>query len=850
MISLYDLIEASNGQLFGQPAAQLFDDFCLDADSVSENNLFVASWSEYGDTHPQIQQAIHNGAAGIICSQPPECDTHGVSVILVRDTTTALLSWAHYVLGKFGTKVIGVTGAAGKSTAMNAISQVLGIRYPVHMGLQRKAGRLSIPLSLAQLNPEHKFAILKLDARQPGEMAAMVQSIQPEIGVVTNIDPLHNHHFTSIEQVIKENRMLIEYLSPSGLAVLNYDDDAVRMMGSNTRAHVRTVGVNSFGASMMAYNLVNGLEGTHFDLRYSSERYIGQWVPLLGAHSLYSVLAALSVGLQYDIPLRDSLEALAALQPLPGHMKPLTGSNDCLLIDDTYNANPYSTLAALEWLQSIQNRRGRVFFVFADMENLGKNNQIAHRIVGQRAAEIADVLITQGAEAALTARAALDSGMDTQQVHITYTTRDVTAILANGYQLASDDLVLLKGGPSSRLGRVTQSLLTNPEQREQILRPATTRELVTLSRPTHLSWVDIDTAALAGNIRLVKARIGADVALMAVVKADAYGHGAVIAAQTALLNGASYLGVSSLQEAVDLRAAGINAPILAMNYIPAHMIRQAIQQNITVTIYDLEMARAYHHIAQEIGETLRAHIKIDSGMGRMGIMPDDTVTLFRHMGTMPHIEIEGVYTHFSSADENPEYTRQQIATFQNIIRPLQATGGIKFAYIHAANSAATIAHPESHFNLVRVGLAMYGMHPSDQVRLPEGFRPVMSWKTVIAQVKKLPEGHPVGYGNTYVTEEVKQVAVLPVGYADGFRRGPNNWGEVLVHGQRAPVIGRVSMEKTVIDVTHIPGAAIGDEVVLLGRQGDDIITAEEIASRLGTINYEVTCSILPRAPRR
>lgn len=186
--------------------------------------------------------------------------------------------------------------------------------------------------------------------------------------------------------------------------------------------------------------------------------------------------------------------------------------------------------------------------------------------------------------------------------------------------------------------------------------------------------------------------------------------------------------------------------------------------------------------------------------------------------------------------------------FKNIIRPLRA-GGFNFKYIHAANSAGTLTAQENHFNMVRVGAALYGLHPSSLVRLPNDFRSALTWKTVIAQVKTLPPDHAVGYGNTYYTQGEEKVAIIPVGYADGYRRSPN-WGVALVHGKRAPIIGRVSMEKTILNVSHIPDVSIGDEVVLLGRQGDDEITAEEIAARLGTINYEVVCDILPRVPRR
>ncbi|MEO8396673.1 MAG: alanine racemase, partial [Chloroflexota bacterium] len=196
-----------------------------------------------------------------------------------------------------------------------------------------------------------------------------------------------------------------------------------------------------------------------------------------------------------------------------------------------------------------------------------------------------------------------------------------------------------------------------------------------------------------------------------------------------------------------------------------------------------------------------------------------------------------------------DYTLEQTKTFKQIISPLRAAG-FSFKYIHAANSAGTLISKETHFNAVRVGLAMYGLSPSEQVQVPEAFRPVLSWKTLIAQVKTLPPGHPVGYGGTYYAKETERVAVIPVGYSDGLRRAPQYWGSVLVRGQLAPIIGRVSMEKTSINVTHIPDVVIGDEVVLIGRQGDQVITADEIAERIGTISYEVLCGIVPRAPRR
>ncbi|GAB4518872.1 MAG: alanine racemase [Anaerolineae bacterium] len=852
MISLYDLLKASNGQLFGEPAAQLFDDFCLEVEHAAENRLFIALKSEMGDTHQYIEQAIARGVSGVLCQVPPTCNTEGVSVLLVRNTVNALLAWSQYILGKFGTKVIGVSGSAGKSVTVDAVSRVLAKHFPVYTGWQDEPGSLGVPLAMAHLKPSHKFAVLKLGTNFPGEMAQVVQAVQPEVGVVTRIGGVFNDNFETLEQLVKEKSILVDMLSPNGLAVLNYDDDLVRSMASRTRAQVRTIGMSTgFGPDMIAYNVTVQPDGTRFDLRFGSERYVGQRVPLYGKYHLYAVMTALIIGAHYDIPLQESLQTLHELQALPGRMNPLLGLNGSLLVDDTYGANPESTMAALEWVESFKKSTGgRVFFIFGDMENLGKKSQISHRQVGRRAAELVDFFITQGPEAAAAARAALDHGMDASRIHTTYAAHDTVNAILHEYDLGSNDIVLIKGGPSSRLEQVTKQLLSHSEDAHHLVRQTLTVERVPVVHPTRLTWVEIDSNALAQNVRILKNHIGADVTLMAVVKADAYGHGAVVAAQTALLNGAECIGVSSLQEALELREAGIDAPILTMNYTPSYVVRQAIQQDITVTVYDLSVARAYDRIARELNKKLRVHLKIDTGMGRLGVLAADALALARHLNQMSYLTVEGIYTHFSCAGEDVDYTREQLKTFKEVVRLLQSSTGMKFKYTHAANSAGTLAHPEAHFNMVRVGVALYGLQPTVQTPLPEGCQAVMTWKTVVAQVKTLPAGHPVGYGNTYVTSGDETIAILPVGYADGFRRAPQNWGKVLVHGQYAPVIGRVSMEKTIINVTHIPNVTIGDEVVLLGRQREAVITAEDVAALLGTINYEVTCAVLPRVPRR
>lgn len=850
MISLYDMLEAANGQLFGEPAAQLFTGFCLDPDRAQTAELFVALRSDYGDTHKAMQGAVQNGAAGLLCTQPPAFDTDDVTVIVVKDTERALLDWSGFILNRQRAQPILVTGTEERSTTVHAIAAALNTSYHVHHSTHAaRLGRLGVPLALASLESDHDFTVLDVVASTPGDIAQIASIVQPQAAVVTDVGQSFLDRFKNHAHLVNEYAEAVRSLPPDGLAVLNYNADDVRAMAEQTRAKTLTAGIDNFGADFMAYNIVPGLTRTGFDIRYGNQRYVGNWVPLAGRLQLHGALFALAVAVHHDIPPEKALRALTTVEPLPGRMNTFMGENDSLIIDNTYDATPESTLEALNWLQAVRDEDTRSIFVFGDIDNLGSASRQAHRQVGQLAAQIADVIVTEGAQAALAGRAAQDEVSPERQVHIAYSMKDAIDATQRAGAFTDKDLILVSGGASSQMELVVQALLQNSQDKQQLARPSKLETLTVQSvRPMRPSWVEVNREALAQNVRTIKRLVGEDVTLMATVKADAYGHGAVAVSRVALQNGAEYLAVASMYEALELRDAGIDAPILVLSYTPIYAVREALRHDITVTVYDLELARAYDKVAQEVGGRLKVHVKIDTGMGRLGVLPSGAVTLFRHLVAMPNIEIEGIYTHFSVADVDSAFTEEQVRVFKGVLVPLRA-GGIQFKHIHVSNSAGTLLGEDFHFNMVRTGLLMYGYTDSQLAARPDGIQPILTWKTTVAQVKTLPPGHHVGYGNEYTTHNHERVALLPVGYGDGLRRAPVNWGTVLVGGKHAPILGRVSMEKTVVSVNHIEGVSVGDEVVLLGRQGSAEITAETVAERLRTSPYEVLTSVLPRVPR-
>jgi alanine racemase len=364
-------------------------------------------------------------------------------------------------------------------------------------------------------------------------------------------------------------------------------------------------------------------------------------------------------------------------------------------------------------------------------------------------------------------------------------------------------------------------------------------------------WAEIDLDALTSNMSEVRRLTSPTAKILAVVKANAYGHGAVEVSRTVLSGGADWLGVARLDEGLSLREAGIGAPILILGYLPHEQSADVVRSRLSQAVYTSDMALALAEAAAAEGTRAKVHLKIDTGMGRIGwIAGPEAVREIMILARNRHLEVEGIFTHFAAADLNDKkYTKEQFEKFTGLIEELRRNG-LEIPIKHAANSAALMEMPETHLDMVRAGIILYGLYPSDEVDHSRiKLRPVMSLKAKVAHVKRVPAGFKVSYGCTYSTENDTVIATLPLGYADGYSRLLSSKGHALIRGRRAPVAGRVCMDQIMVDVGHIPGVNIGDEAVLIGRQGDQEITADEVAGMLGTINYEVVCMISHRVQR-
>ncbi len=365
----------------------------------------------------------------------------------------------------------------------------------------------------------------------------------------------------------------------------------------------------------------------------------------------------------------------------------------------------------------------------------------------------------------------------------------------------------------------------------------------------YLTWAEIDLGAITYNINAIKLLARPDVQVMAVVKANAYGHGALPVAKAALQAGATWLAVNRVNEGVALRKAGISARILVLGYCPPFQAAKVICYQLTPTVTTLETARALADNLEPSARPFPIHLKIDTGMGRFGLLPNEVLPFARALQAMPLLHLEGIFSHFAVADESdPLFSRQQLQTYRNTLNALKKAG-IVLPLKHLSNSAASMRFPKAHFNLLRLGIAMYGLRPSGDVNWPVLLRPAMTLKTRLARVRILPAGASVGYGRTYIASAPTSVGLAPVGYGDGYPRLCSNRGAMLVRGQRASVVGRVSMDQTSLDISGIEGAAQDDEVVVFGKQEEAEITVDEVAAWAKTINYEIVTGIAARVPR-
>ncbi len=373
-----------------------------------------------------------------------------------------------------------------------------------------------------------------------------------------------------------------------------------------------------------------------------------------------------------------------------------------------------------------------------------------------------------------------------------------------------------------------------------------------------MQWVELDRSALNSNIEQFRRLIGDKINLLAVVKANAYGHGILEISKLSLDAGVDWLGVHSLDEGLLLRQEGINCPLVVLGYVSSQELENAVTHGLRLTVYNLDTVHLLARISRRLKKKVLLHLKIETGTNRQGIREEDVLPFIQEIQKHPYLVIEGLSSHFANIEDTTDHTypRLQLKRFKRIIDKIEK-GNTKIPIKHMACTAATILFPDTYFDMVRIGIGMYGLWPSKETYLSSilkkrktiSLKPVLSWKTRIAQIKKIPQGSFIGYGCTYRTTRETLLGILPVGYYDGYSRSLSNYSYVLIKGHRAMLRGRVCMDFIIVDITDIPGVNLEDEVMLLGQEGEEVISADYLADLAGTINYDIVTRINNLIPR-
>jgi Alr-MurF fusion protein len=858
MILLDDLI-AAGGRLAGPPQATAFADWSYDSRLTMPGACFIALRTVRADGHNYIAAALAAGATGVLCRWPP-ADPGKATIIVADDPEQLLQRWAAAHLATVSPTVVGITGSVGKTSTRRASAALLATHTATFQSRRSFNSLLGLPVALARLAPGQRFAVLEYGSERPGELARLAALFPPQLVVVTSVGAAHLRGFGTLSAVATEKRALVEALPAHGIALLNGDDPYVAAMAAHAPAAL-TYGLGTHCA-LRADQVSYRLDGTRFRLHWQAACY-EVYLPLLGAPALYTALAALAVAAAGGLDPGVCLAALATLEPPAGRLRPLPGPAGAVILDDSFSAAPPSAQAALATLAALAARRR--FAVLGTLSELPPGGEVPfYAELGAQAARCADALVLKGDWGVTMAQAARQVKPALPLAVVDTTEAALAALPAD---LGTGDLVLVKGDAAARLERVVARLVLPAEVPSAERRPSTAAlpqpsalslpasvlvrqepawRSVRIGMPERPTWLRVDLDAIAANLRQLGAIAG--VPLMAVLKGDGYGHGAVRTARAALGAGAAALAVATLGEGKVLREQAISAPILLLGYTPPWQAEVVARYQLDATLFDDSAAQALNAAGVALGRAVRVHVKVDTGMGRLGLHPAEVGPFLRRLRELPGLAVVGIYTHFAGADAPALAAAEaQLARFTSLLHELEAAG-LRPAIAHAANSAALLRMPGARLDMVRPGIACYGLAPAPAVPLPAGFRPALSFHSAIAQLKTHPPGTPISYGGAFVTRRPTQIATIPVGYADGLRRSPP-WRELLVRGRRAPIVGRICMDYAMADVSEVPGVQQGDAVVLIGAQGDELISADEVAEWLGTISYEVLTSILPRVPR-
>ena len=758
--------------------------------------IFVALTGENFDGNEYLESAAKKGATCFISTQ--EIDTN-LPYFLVDDSLKALqtiaASWRE---NQKNTHVIAVTGSNGKTFVKDLLAAMLVANGNTYRSPGSYNSQIGVAISLLNLRENHRFAVIEAGISQPGEMEKLAAMIHPDAGIWTNVGDAHIGGLRNQEGIATEKTKL--FAQCEGPVFFPKSDAKISRFGRFKNPNPVEI---------------TSIDRHHFEL--NSTRYE---INVPGDHNKMNSALAASMAQSCNVDGKHIYHSIQNHNAAKLRLEMHTTMAGVTLLNDCYNADPTSVTSALASLEHYGSGRKKIV-VLGDMLDLGSFSEEAHRKIGQAVGKVADRLFLHGKYANFVLEGAVAAGLSIDNISVHTNLEDLARAVKE--IVKRGDYLLFKASRIVELDKVAAQFFESV---------ASTR-------------LEINLDTIAENVHTLRNLIGKETGILAVIKSFAYGSDSTRVAQTLVNNGVDGFVVAFPNEGQPLRERGIDLPILVTNVTKSEVDK--------IINYDLQPVVSKKDVIDALSDqrgdrVVEVHLEVDTGMNRLGVRTIDALELARYISEKPGLRIVGIMTHLSSADDpdQDEFTLEQIKRFDGVLSELRMAG-IEYGKAHIGNTAGAIRFKEARRDLVRIGLGVYGFSPSPAVG--GNLEPALSMSTQIIDIREIKKGESLGYGRSWFAERDSRIGTIACGYYDGFRRFMSNGGEVLVRGKRVPVVGKVCMDVSMIDVTDIRDAEEGDRVIIFGEQDGNTISADEIAVRGQTINYEILTGISSRVKR-
>nr|WP_321453279.1 bifunctional UDP-N-acetylmuramoyl-tripeptide:D-alanyl-D-alanine ligase/alanine racemase [uncultured Carboxylicivirga sp.] len=807
-ISLKQFAEYAGGYLAGKSDG-IIERITFDSRKLllTEGALFIAINGLNHNGHTYIANLYRRGVRAFLVDKGFDYSLYAdAGFVVVDNSVEALHKVVINVRKSFSYPVVGITGSNGKTIVKEWAGRILEKQLKVGRSPRSYNSQLGVPLSIFMLDDYLDVALIEAGMSKPGEMDALQKMIDPQIGIITNIGQAHQENFASLQQKLNEKLKLFQ---SADVVLFNADDEFVKTGVEDDLPQVKklTYGKEDTADLQIVKSEVS-TTGRKIELTYSDKRFQIE-VPFNDEASVENILVSVLLALHLKLDVQQIRDVVKTLQPVAMRLEQKEGINNCILIDDAYNSDLTSLELALDFLDQLGSKKGlSKTLILSDIVQSGMTPDVwYHHIQQLMKLKNIERFIGIGPEL-YKATGGKNTYRSTEEF--------LSHVHANSFK---DEAILLKGSRSFSFEYISSFL----EQRR------------------HKTILEVDLNALMHNVQMFRSLLKPGVKMLAMVKAFSYGSGSFEIANALQHQKIDYLGVAFADEGIELREAGINLPIIVMNP-EVSSFPLMLQYDLEPEIYSFHLLETYLKAAQrQGGEQVSIHIKIDTGMNRMGFLPHEIDSLINYLNNSPLLKVATAFSHLAGSDEafHDDFTRKQGEVFRECCKRLE--DGIGYSFIrHILNSAGIERFPDFQMEMVRVGIGMYGISAVGQ-----DLKNVASLKSYVSQLKKVPKGATIGYGRKGLADDDKTIAIVPVGYADGLNRLlSNGLGYVFVNRQKAPIVGNICMDMCMVDVTGLT-VVEGDEVEIFGEQ----ITIDQMAQLLNTIPYEILTGISRRVKR-